>query len=249
MKAVYIVDADAKSLAANLNAVAKRECHALRYIPVETPEKLFAETQGAPADLVLLHHTWVGYEVGALVERIGAHAPEARVIVFTGRDLKPDELIECIRRGVCDYWLKSGQVDLTSWSRRVAMYCDSAAYGVGVLSRPSGSVLSLLKEVESHARNTEGLEAELIRVRALLETSSQNYRRDLTMELLRLTLVLLVLPFAAWVFMEASAAKSQGVAFGLVALLMLFVLLLYGKVSKWALEWKGGKASVEAPPR
>ena len=70
----------------------------------------FEAMERAIPALVLLHHTWPGYSIASLLARIRKKSTNVRVVVFTGRELNLPEVVECVRNGVCDYWLVSSPV-------------------------------------------------------------------------------------------------------------------------------------------
>jgi ActR/RegA family two-component response regulator len=235
--AVYIVDADAKGLAADLNNIAKREGHAVRYIPALTPDLLFEEMKAVPARLILLHHTWSGLTIAQVLERIKNATTDVRVVVFTGREPNMPELIECVRFGVCDYWLKSGSIDPIAWSRQISNYCDSSSYTLDVLARTSGSVMGLLKEAESNSGRVKGLEIQIRGLEKKLQQKTSALARDTRKSIARGVEYIVCISVLALVFLILASQTSVKAAGIMVGIFLLFFLFLQGKIAEAIIDW------------
>ena len=102
MTIVFVVDKDADTLSGDLNEISTREKQDARFVPLRTVEQLFRALVDQKPDLVLLHHHWSGLTISQILERVAKLNETTRVIVFTGRSIVMNELIECVRTGVAD---------------------------------------------------------------------------------------------------------------------------------------------------
>ena len=245
MNIVYIVDRDAKELAAEFNAIARRDGHAVQYRAAQTPERLFEEMDNAQPRLILLHHTWTGYTIESLLDRIRKKTADVRVVIFTGRELNMPELIECIRNGACDYWQKSGAVDTMAWARQIVTYCDSEMFTLERLSRPSRTVISLLSMAESNLSEVSSLRSQVEVLEQKLAAEKGGVNRDVVLAVVRVCEIVVYLFVLALVFISVSHYTSQWAAGGLVILFAVFFLFLHGRIEMAWLDWRQGKAKIQ----
>ncbi len=249
MSTVAIVDADAKGLASSLNGIAKKEGHPIHYSAIDTPDRLFDRLAAEEHCLILLHHTWEGLSIGQLLERIRSITTKVRVIVFTGREPNLRELIECVRFGVCDYWLKRGTIDATAWSRKIGMFCASETYTLETLGRPSGSTLELLKEADINSGKIATLQTQKTALEAELTSSRSEENRETRKSVYRMieyTVCILLLGLVYWF---AATRTSQNSALILVGIFAVFFLFLQGRIALAIFDWKKGTAQVSAEAR
>lgn len=253
MHSVFVVDQDARDLAVEFNRVAKREAHQIRYSGFLTPEELFEEMKRVVPTLILLHHTWPGYSMPQLLERVRTKAAHVRVVVFTGRELNVPELVECVRNGVCDYWQRSGGMDPGVKARQIATYCESEAFTLESLSRPSGAVASVLAKAEAQLSEAAARDTRIRRLELDLAALSSDSRREIFNAAVRGVEYVVCLAVLGTVFVVVSERTTPLAAGGLVALFAVFFLFLHGKISMAWFDWKKGKVSLEGandtPPR
>jgi len=146
MTSAFVVDGQAADLSTDLNGIVKREKQNVRFTPIPTIEQLFRELEKATPDLILLHHHWDGLTISQILERITQFAETTRVIVFTGQSLDANDLIECARSGVADYWPKRGDLEPSVVSRQIAFYCSGPEWTLKKLLMPSGAQRQLIRE-------------------------------------------------------------------------------------------------------
>lgn len=247
MTVVLIVDDDALGLAIDLNGIASQSGHDVEFTPLLTPEELFDELQRRTPDLILLHHHWPGITISTLLERIASTYEETRVIVFTNRALDLGELIECVRFGVADYWADQRSMDPVVIFRQISHYCSNAAWTLGSLRRPSGSLSQLLRETEVTTKK-------LAEARAAKHEAEARYQEIQSREALEIKssvfkvasyfFYIAVTTIAVSILTAVTTFSNREVLL-LVGLLALFYLFLEGRVAAMLINWKKGFAQLK----
>lgn len=231
MKTILIVDDKSHEIAEALNAAANADGHEIHYRDVPSPEVLFAELARSQPDLVLLHHHWPGYSIASILRRLTDTNPRVRVVVFTGQNIDIAELIECVRYGVCDYWLKQGTLDFVVASRKLATYCAHPALTLELLGRPSGPVLDLLTAAEVNLTRLLEVEDQLSKTAQELESVKSEESRQLWKTLPRAVEFVVLAAVLVSVVLLLDTHISDGAILGTLALLVLLFLFLHDKIS------------------
>ena len=248
MTNVFVVDAGASGLAIDLNGIAKRERQNVRFVPLATIEQLFRELEKETPDLILLHHHWEGLTISQILERITQFGDTARVIVFTGQSLDANDLIECARSGVADYWPKRGELEPSVVSRQIAFYCSGPEWTLKRLRLPSGSQRQLIREAavcQSQLRKvTEENKEMRDKIAALEDQDSVGFRR-LATRIVTFGFNCAVLTAVFIVLNVKANALSVWADLAFIAILAVFFLFLEGKVTEVLVKWKGGSAQVK----
>jgi len=245
MTDVFVVDESAVELADALNAHAKRDSQQTEYSPFTSLELFFTQlADNAPA-LILLHHHWHGLNVTDLLGRIAGITKNVRVIVFTGQELDIDELLECVRGGACDYWPKRGSLDLLKASRQISMYCSSGVHMLETLSRPSASVVGLLKQTESAQRRVVSLESQLAAAKSQLANATGEENKEFRRRAVAAVEYILCTAALGSVYvMVIHYSGHPGWALGLVAICSLFFLFLHGRIGAALFRWGSKSAEI-----
>lgn len=246
MNTVLIVDADATGLAADLNGIAASEGGSVEFRPLASPERLFDELANSAPKLILLHHHWEGVEIAQLLERIAAINDTVRVIVFTGQAVDIKELIECVRFGVCDYWLKRGSLNSLASVRKIMTYCSSETHSMHNLSRPSESVMGLLREAEVSSQKIASLERQRKTVEAQLSNAQSEEARAMRATIVRMIEFLVCMLVLAPAYVMVAARTSEKSALWLVAGLGVFFLFLQGKIAQAVINLRAGSARLSS---
>jgi len=246
LRTVFVVDERSTGLVTDLNAIAGMGGYGLQFHAHQSVEQMFGALDGAPPDLILLHHHWQGLTIAQIVERLFKAAPETRVIVFTGQSVDISELVQCVRSGVADYWSRRGSLDPTTVCRQISHYCASSEWTMRRLQMPSGTQQQLLDAAEGAVRNVE----ELSRLVSTLKSENGDLRSTERAELIRTALLIgklvVVIAVLGGTFVVAfTYTRHLWGVLGLVGILALFFLLLEGRVSEALFKWKGGTAKVK----
>jgi DNA-binding NtrC family response regulator len=248
MSAVFIVDESARGLAADLNAISKREKLDVRFQPVLTLEQMFLALEDQAPDLILLHHHWLGLSISQALERIAEQVGDARVIVFTGQSVDVEELVECVRSGVADYWTKRGQLDPVVVFRQIAHYCSGPEWTMKKLRVASGSQRELIRaatnslvRIAELSKSKDELEA---KVRAFEDQEHAAFLRTLGTGIkFAITIAILT---GAFIAVNVYARQPVWVALAFVVILAVFFLLLEGKLAEALIKWPGGSTRLKS---
>lgn len=247
MTSVFVVDGQAGDLSTDLNGIVKREKQNVRFTPIPTIEQLFRELEKATPDLILLHHHWDGLTISQILERITQFAETTRVIVFTGQSLDANDLIECARSGVADYWPKRGDLEPSVVSRQIAFYCSGPEWTLKKLLMPSGAQRQLIREAAACQRQlalvTDENREMKDRIEALENADNIGFRR-LGVRLLTFGVNCAVLTAVFIVLNIKVTALPVWANLAFTAILAVFFLFLEGKVTEVLVKWKDGSARV-----
>jgi DNA-binding response OmpR family regulator len=245
MKSVLIVDGDATSLSTDLNAIAERQKLDLEFRPCLTPEQMFAELSQRTPDLIVLHHNWPGLSISQLLERIAAGGQQTRVIVFTGQALKVSELIECVRSGVADYWMK-GSVNAEFMLRRISYYCASPAWTMEKLRMPSGSLRLLLEQAERSIQEISALSEVTDDLQVRLLAAEGKERAAFRMEVVGVVkfIINVAVLTCGFIAIRKCTNVETWAALIFVSIVAVFLLFLEGKLSDALVQWTGGTIKV-----
>lgn len=247
MSAVCIVDESASGLSADLNAISRREKLEVQFHPLLTLEQMFLALEDEAPDLILLHHHWPGLGISQVLERIAERAGDARVIVFTGQSVDVGELIECVRSGVADYWTQRGQLDPVVVFRQIAHYCSGPEWAIKKLRIASGSQRQLiraatnsLERIEELSKARNELEA---KVRTLEDQDHAAFLRAVGTGIkFAITVAILT---GAFIAVNVYTPLPVWVALVFVGILVVFFLLLEGKLAEARFKWPGGSTHLK----
>jgi DNA-binding NarL/FixJ family response regulator len=245
---VFIVDRDAVGMASDLNGLASRDGLQLRFEACATPERLLQDLKNRTPDLVMLHHNWSGIGVSQLIGRIDVETRgQTRIVVFTGQTVRINELIECIRCGVADYWTKSGY-DVAVALRQIAIYCASSNWTISSLKMPSGSLRLLLERAEASTNELEECERLNGVLRAKLQAMESKERERLLGVLFGLVKMIVICTALCAAFLVAEKYTRMGTwaTLVLVGIIALCFLLSEGRITSAWIRWTGGAAGVKA---
>jgi CheY-like chemotaxis protein len=247
MTNVLVVDIGASDLSADLNGIANRESQGVQFTPIPAIELLFNELERTTPDLILLHHHWEGLTISQILERITQLAETTRVIVFTGQSLDANDLIECARSGVADYWPKRGELEPIVVSRQIAFYCSGPEWTLRRLRMPSGAQRQLIREAATCQIRLGKLAEENKEMRdkieALEDLENVGFRR-LAIRLLAFGFNCATLTAVFFVLSIKVSALSVWADLAFIAILATFFLFLEGKVTEVLVKWKDGSARV-----
>jgi DNA-binding NtrC family response regulator len=248
MTNVLVVDEAADDFSASLNGIAKRERQDVRFMPITTIRHLFDELTKAVPDLIILHHHWEGLSISQVLERITQLADSTRVIVFTGQSLDANDLIECARSGVADYWPKRGELEPTTVSNQIAFYCSGPEWTIKKLLMPSGAQRQLIREAAASQAQLVKVSREngemRDKIEALENQDSLGFRK-LTIKMVTFGFNCAVLTAVFFVLSIKATALPVWANLSFVGILALFFLFLEGKISEILVKWKGGSAQVK----
>ncbi len=248
MSLVLIVDADARGLSTALEDLARQQQLGMRFQACLNPEEMFREMKKQIPDLIVLHHNWTGIGISEIISRIVIEANSAtRVVVFTGQNVKINELVECVRGGVADYWTKSTfTVELAL--RRINHYCASQAWTIENLKMSSGSLRQLLDRVESSTEQLHRFENEKDALKQRVESLESQERarlRDVLLGLIKIIVIGLVL-VAAYVTIDQSTHLETWANLVFIFILAACFLLSEGRITSAWIRWTGGAAGVNS---
>jgi CheY-like chemotaxis protein len=185
MSVVFVVDDSAADLCVGLNSIAKRDKVDLKFEAIPTVGRMLAAITKATPDLILLHHNWEGISISKILEQIVAACDEAKVVVFTGRRVKTEELTECVRSGVVSYWERDSMTPDFIFQQSL-YYCANSACTVKTLKGASGSVVQLAERAEAEAALRRDLERKCDALSSRVESLTSKERNETAHDLRKL---------------------------------------------------------------
>ena len=194
----------------------------------------------------VLDHRWKGTSVDSMIDRIYGLNPDSRVIVCTGKQIEPSDLVRLGRLGVFSYWTKP--IDIQTVSRVLVDVCQSPTATLTSL-RQDGMAKLLVEKAAQYERDLNYANSQnelLARERdALSAGTALEVRREL-MYLLKIALPIVLVSLSV-VLVKLFTGEAAWVVLTSVAIGTIASLLLGEVVEK--LRFKSGDAQVSITGR
>jgi FixJ family two-component response regulator len=247
---VFVVDGEAEGMVADLSSLAKQERLDFQFEAYLSPQALFQALNDHTPEFILLHHNWSGIGVSQVLGQIEAQTNGAtRVVVFTGQTVKINELIECVRCGVADYWTKN-TYDAKTALTQISYYCASQVWTIKKLKMSSGSLRKLLDRAEGSTRQVSDLEQTNSGLRAKIQALESKERSRLLGFLVGIAKMVMIgiILVGAFVAVDRYTRLDTWANLSLVAIIALCFLLSEGRITSAWVRWAGGSAGVRGRP-
>ena len=197
-----------------------------------------------------MHHTWDGVSTREILKQISLRCPNTRVIVFTARELDLEELIQCVRAGVVDYWEINKQTP-DYMLGRISSVCADQDATLARLQLAGGPTVTLLDEV---GRLTAEQRAGDLRIRELEdqveELASVEHKENALEHRRILRSVVYIIVFSGSLMALTLLGKLESLfAVGFEGCLALFILFLDGRLTSALLKWGGATLDVRTQDR
>jgi hypothetical protein len=244
MKKILVVDAKANQVCSDLSSVLNPSS-GLEFIPVDSiPVMIDAISAKEKPAGILLHHNWDAFKVSELLEKMFNLSPSSFVVVYTGRALKLDEIVQCVRGGVADYLILGG-VDLRALVDRLYYYSSVSSLSLEKLRMPASSVSLLLDSATQLDTDCKVYEAENKKLRDQLREEKSKSNKALLAEVLLIGKSVIYIACLVVALMVCKNFVVDDILFlsGVLLICALFVLFCDKAISR--VIFRHGKTTAE----